>query len=1111
MKKATLREQVRSISKMGEVDAFREFGELRRSVSPGAYSRLYKELQIVAPRYRGMVGTKKPVYEDLVRRGPLRPLDLGSEIRWASAHIRENCAELNSYLRSRNDVHASFLRDDLNSMLTTVEGVIERHGWSLWAVNIIFSLKHKNGGMSEVRSFAAELRAKSIGKVGALYATVLVDRVDDSFSYNSFRAKIRRSAENFTPEWFRKFISFKAASVMEDPQNDYPIILASEIPSSVIDYYEAVIECISDVVQMDALKEYREPAKELLLALKADSLEDWRIEKLLRIVGCQHIEGELVSSGEEFLVSALYLHSELDGTENSFGVFTSRIASIARARVGSSDFDGLIKLGVNFKGVPAGLALAHRAIMALNVDDDDPLVDVGFAIGTRSRLIEEYLCHQDDDVIALLRDLLIRGGIGGRTQSVVQWILRSIDLGLEDDEVHRSIYTIWLARYMCRTGRYLEAIRICDSMMELGQEWNLFAEKIKIRCLVEQDDLRGAIEIAAEVLIKDYKYAYDLPLAKIFSGRRWSDFSGVDIYSLGIVSHYANSTTQDGNARFICRMSCREIYKKNEKAKLESEWDSLSIPRQALVIAFFEDVWVDENLALVDDLKSSHQVRNNRISVIQSLLLWNPDEESSYSEYIKQLTLDETLWMGLRYLDENRIFVNESAISRWAEKELIVPFERWKAVVNEGGGSRLHDEVLRSYLISSSVEEMAESMPDVIANESHVMLVEAIQRLQERFMTDPADGLESYLSLRIRHGTLKGTLLGVLEQEDLLISGSYSEASFARRWMAVVELSSSPSCAVDALKDFSRKIQDVVKRLVDEYIQVASKSKPLGVFKVGVDLSFARVLVSSFESGTSFSDFIYTCYVTFWQALKPARVEMAQLICGKIKGEIQYLFEALYECLGEPALAPLLFALKVAATKIQNQADVVASWFTNESMSGDQSYPLGVVIEIASRATKNIYGNFPGEVAVEHSEGAEVSLTSAGLAVIYDCLFVIFENAWKHSGLSSSLGEIVVSTSFDPVESLLEIRVSSRLSKCRIGELEAGGLEAIRQRYLTSVAADFVSKEGGSGLAKLARAVRMAKRPDGCSPLSVAVKNGCWVVSISIPLYERAGVYDAFV
>ena len=131
--------------------------------------------------------------------------------------------------------------------------------------------------------------------------------------------------------------------------------------------------------------------------------------------------------------------------------------------------------------------------------------------------------------------------------------------------------------------------------------------------------------------------------------------------------------------------------------------------------------------------------------------------------------------------------------------------------------------------------------------------------------------------------------------------------------------------------------------------------------------------------------------------------------------------------------------------------------------------------------------------------------------MLYDCLFVIFGNAWVHSGLGEALGSLEIQVSFDSVASVLTLDVSNRVSDERRRQLQGGELELLTQKYLTHLPVELVAIEGGSGFAKLARISQAVDRATVADPLHFELSSsGRFNVSVSIQLYEREGVFDAY-
>src|SRR5690606_30814197 len=151
-------------------------------------------------------------------------------------------------------------------------------------------------------------------------------------------------------------------------------------------------------------------------------------------------------------------------------------------------------------------------------------------------------------------------------------------------------------------------------------------------------------------------------------------------------------------------------------------------------------------------------------------------------------------------------------------------FERWRTLrTNEAVSGLVFDQIIRSYLLDKDIEALLNALPDTQQSEATAIMLGIMSKLFNRFLTDPANGLNSYLSLRVRHGTLRGVLLGPIEEERLLLSGEYSQEEFEKKWAEVLRLPAlKQERLVSHLLDFGRRLDSFVTWIVDERIQILS-------------------------------------------------------------------------------------------------------------------------------------------------------------------------------------------------------------------------------------------------------------------------------------------------
>jgi len=1003
---------------------------------------------------------------------------------------------------------------EIEASTRLLDDYVHSAGWSLWAVELRAALLQLSRGTLAQREWLSELQARTANSIPGLLFEVFGDRNDDTYSYDAIYAKCMGSFPRFESlaPWLVDYLKFRALAHIDDLEKALPNVLCRDITSSLVDYYEDVIEAITCIESHASLAAFRPTATLLVSNLIRCGYQDHRLYKLSLALGSVRPPPTEIRSQPEATHRAMYFGS----FKPEYATFPAEVApdlvrcqsegAVAYELVGR-----LLKWGVNLRGLDIGPAVAVAALGAISSTSNERIMSSSTFLLSSTVCIDDAAALPTDKALEMLSAFLSHQGKTVTNELLLKPSLWNVSKTLPDGG---PLY-LWLATRLLEAKDFSELEELTEFLRGQTPYWERQCAKFDILASVSCGRLEEAVAELEGWFRKSHLYALEFPADVLFAGRKWADFKSVDPVMVGLVAYFEFTTRGNTNVSYICKMACRAFLQSGLRERVSDNYATVSDTRKAQIVAFLRDVWIEENLALCHQFESTAEVRAERMSVLQLLLGWESERALEYAEAIKDLTFDQTLQRGLQCIDQTRVFVNESAITRWAEKELEQDYERWKRLSESSSGGRTVDDMLRQYALDQTNVELLKEFANGKPTAADALLIDLIDRLYKRFLLDPTDGLDTYLSVRIRHGSLRGTLLGPLEEQGLLYSNSgFSEEAFESRWNDDLRLSlADKEQLIAMIQEFSRDIRRVVDEFVEQRVQVQRAEKLDGAFQQVLPPSAARLIAASLaERPPSFHAFLYDSYFVFWKlielGLDGLRTYVNEVLTAALYSRLERFVHEL-RALG-PRYLPLVTTLTTASTMTKSQCDTVAEWFQLPSMVGGEKYQLPDAIEIASVATKNVHRAFPANVEILCLPATPLPLTTSALAILMDCLFVVFENAWKHSGLASDLPPIELHAEFDACGSLLTLKCRSALSASRKHELLDGELNGLRNKYLGELPLELISLEGGSGFPKLARLTRAVSREACPQPFDFGIEDDQWYTRLTVPLYEREGAFEAY-
>lgn len=1089
--------------------------ELRASRPPSEYGTILGAFRASAQQTARTLfssGLKKPS-ELIWAKTALIPLPLKSEFLWSEHWLKPHAARINAFRRAASELQKLVLANRLADAKDKLDATVRTSGWTLWAVELRAALLQLADGTQAQRAWLGELQATAVNSIPGLLFQILEDRNDDAFSYDAVYGKCNNSfprLESITP-WLVDYLKYRALSLVETPRRALPNILCRDISSSLVDYYESIIEAIGYVACDPDLCDLIPTAHRLVKSLISAGYQDHRLNKLLLgLDDAEAIPTEILAQPNE-LYQELYGH--VSGETSTLPLTIA--GDLARCRTeGAAAYETvgkLMKWGLNLRGLDIGPAVANSALYASSGVASERVL--GFSVIT----LPDSVCVQDAAALGsdTARRLVLAYLASVGKQTAPDQLIALSRWGFYEVFPEPGPLHLWFAQRLLEAQKYEELRALLQSLRDRGPYWERQCAKFDALVLIKEGQCESVVQLLEAWFRKDYRYAIEFPSDTLFSAWKWMHFKDLDPIQVGLVAHYEFLARGATSVGYICKMACRRFLQSGMRESVADDFAVADNDRKEQLIAFLRDVWVEENLSMCHQFESTAEVRVERMAVLQLLLGWDQDSQAEYAEGIKDLTLDQTLQRGLERIDETRVFVNESAITRWAEKELGQDYERWRRLSESTSGGRSVDDLLRRFALDPDNIDVLKEFSEGKPTAADTLLIDVVDRFYKRFLLDPTDGLDTYLSVRIRHGSLRGTILGPLEEQGLLYSATgFSQEAFENRWGDTLRLSKDEKEVVlSAMQAFSTDIRSLVDNFVDQRVQVRSPDKPNGAFTQVVSPPLAKLLAAGLaERPPSFQAFLNSGYFIFWKLIEygvaDLRAYVNEDLSNALHGRVELLKQTL-RSMGQKYL-PLITTLTTASTMTKSQCDTVANWFRLPSAGSGEYYQLADAIEIASVATRNVHRRFPANVQLKSLPPKPLPLTTSALAVLMDCLFVIFENAWKHSGLSVDLPPIELYCEFDANHRLLTFESHSALSDDRMKALISGGLSVLRAKYIGELPLELINREGGSGFPKLARLTRSVPRELCEQPFDFGIKEGQWFTRLTVPLYEREGVFEAY-
>ena len=1037
-------------------------------------------------------------YHEIKAVPPTDNLPFENELAWISQRLNLYADQVCKFRRYVNKFSDNFVKGKYEECEKCLDEIEKEFGRSIWLIKNRFSLYSTWQGLEYQKMYLSEIRESSPDTYAAYISYFISERNEPSVTLGRFISRFEIYLEQSpTPRETKDYLFFEIIGRIPITEYDVRNVLTNEATSSIIDLYEALVSISREVVASQSAIS----SQVIKLLSQLDGIDDPRIQKILFMVD----EGDLAERLKEppILSSVKRIdsigHSETKSESFQIDEYNpyELIGLAERLAVNGPPFENLEtpgdylmahlievlgskvspdearselgKSALNFQSIDLANIIHERALDVIS--GEVPLQNIHFR---RIALINEQFSPSDvlhckvsdpEKLLSSLSKLF-------PPCEELRWagyLLEPNCSALPSSQEHLSAVALGQYRANDQT-RFTNTLNQWREIAPLSK----YRIRFEVNYLLDQSDIEGAFDNISDLFIRDPGLINSALLNRIRS-LEWeilSEFS--DKLSTTIVLDLCWRKSPSPEHEAYRRYACEDYLTSCNCDRPSELFNCLPGCNLEQHKYFFREVCVPSVLDSFPAFASSREVEEERRNICTALISLDPENSESYKDEITDISARLRIEDGMRLVDQSRVFVDEEAIKAWALREQEENYNRYKDLLDVGIQTSSDFEIAVTDFIKHK-QPLPEHFLALPSGESEDVLIEIASSLLSEFLRSPINGLDAYLSMRVRHGSLSGMLRGPLENRHVI---NFREAGLNvyktnEYWLEQLKstLPENEISAIDkSLKKFSQKYDAVIENLTKEILQIRTNEKKTGAFHIEITSIHFRFLELMLKRAGSFSDFVEWCFNLFWEQLENCLSEVTNHLDKSTKLEIGEMFDELEleleSITNSSNIQSLREGIRRARTDVLAALEQIKGWFHRPVSVTGSVYNLNTILEIAIETSLRTLKGF--EPTISKTINSEMKFSGTQIAGISDIIFILFDNVFKHSGIGSRPW-VRISAEITQGQFVLEF-TSEIGPEVQRDDIEIA-LEGIRNEIASHSYQKSTLGEGGTGLTKIMKIV----------------------------------------
>ncbi len=410
---------------------------------------------------------------------------------------------------------------------------------------------------------------------------------------------------------------------------------------------------------------------------------------------------------------------------------------------------------------------------------------------------------------------------------------------------------------------------------------------------------------------------------------------------------------------------------------------------KAMLIYFLRYVCNPKIMDISVPFKGTQERDQERVGICNLLSEIDASNVKEYEEEIRTITQKLMINRELKTIEENRIHVNVDGIKDRLTKSYKNDFLRYKFY---------QDERIKQFrlLIEGEKSENIKHIQDAPER----IFRELVFGIRDAFVSSDEYGLNGYLSLNFRHGTLEDELRSPLNKAMLtakkdIITNEYVVNKY---WTNSVKKEDAEIIR-KAISRFHIETEAIINKLKGKYIQIRTEEKQTeGIFDYRLYESNLLLLSLKVAECNTFDEFLDIIIAFLWQTTENNLLAMKTIIKTEILEDYSIAFSNLKSAIinvsNRNKLRDLQQKINETSTDMQNVLDRVCYWFQRSTESKHSDFDLQFAFDLGLQTIKNMHREVEF-IAIKKEDTESDEIPGAYLKSFNDIFYNLFDNIYK--------------------------------------------------------------------------------------------------------------------